>query len=293
MRYRFSDQVQQVLGQAQVEAAALGHDYVGTEHLLLALIRGDTGPATAVLRRAKVDTGAVRRELERSVRRGHVKVDRVGGELPYTSRAKKSLEYTLGESRGMRHDQIGTEHLLIGLILEEKGIAAQVLRNHGLDEARARALAFASAAETGAADEPEAGVVFGITIDDTSTVSIYEQIIAQVREAVAVGRLSPGARLPPVRQLADALDIAPGTVARAYGELERLGVVVTEGARGTRVADREGSTLAAADRVATLVGLLRPVVVAAFHLGATSAEVRASLEPAMTGIFPATGRGEE
>src|SRR4029078_3444010 len=108
---------------------------------------------------------------------------------------------------------------------------------------------------------------FQFRIDDASDKSIYEQIIGQVQEGVATGALRPGDRLQPVRQLADELDIAPGTVARAYSELERLGVGVTEGARGTRIAERNDK--ANVDRLEQLVGLLRPIAVAAFHLGGT------------------------
>jgi len=103
--------------------------------------------------------------------------------------------------------------------------------------------------------------------------------------AVATGQLRPGDRLPTVRQLADDLDIAPGTVARAYGELERLGILVTEGARGTRVAEQQKPLVPDAERPNTLVGLLRPVAVAAFHLGASADELRAALDEAMKGIY--------
>jgi len=126
---------------------------------------------------------------------------------------------------------------------------------------------------------------FRIRVDDQSERSIYEQIVAQVQEAVATGRLRPGERVQTVRQLADDLDIAPGTVARAYGELERLGVVVTDGARGTRIAPQRSSGLLDNDRPEALTSLLRPVVVAAFHLGSTAAELRAALDRAMKGIF--------
>jgi GntR family transcriptional regulator len=88
-----------------------------------------------------------------------------------------------------------------------------------------------------------------------------------------------------VRQLADDADIAPGTVARAYSELESKGVVMTEGARGTRVASRSAAAADASDREAMLAGLLRPVAVAAFHLGAGAKELRLALEEAMRGIF--------
>ncbi|HEX6133527.1 MAG TPA: GntR family transcriptional regulator [Longimicrobiales bacterium] len=132
---------------------------------------------------------------------------------------------------------------------------------------------------------------FRIVLDDASSSSIYEQIVAQVKEAVATGALVAGARLPAVRALADQLDIAPGTVARAYGELERLGVVRTEGARGTRVAGRSEASRARADHE-TIVGLLRPAAVAAYHMGAGAQDVRVALESAMKGIFDDPSRME-
>jgi DNA-binding transcriptional regulator YhcF (GntR family) len=105
-----------------------------------------------------------------------------------------------------------------------------------------------------------------------------------VQEGIATGVLKPGDRLRAVRQLADELEIAPGTVAKAYAELERLGVVVTAGARGTRIAER-GDAGGPAENADTIVGLLRPVAVAAFHMGANAHELRAALEQAMKGIF--------
>ena len=125
---------------------------------------------------------------------------------------------------------------------------------------------------------------FRIELDDSSDRSIYEQIVARVQEAVATGELAPGERLPAVRQLADQLDIAPGTVARAYGELERIGVVVTEGARGTRIA-QPGGAAARAVALDHIAGLLRPAAVAAFHMGAGAPDLRRALEAAMAGIF--------
>ena len=89
-----------------------------------------------------------------------------------------------------------------------------------------------------------------------STASIYEQIVERIREAVATGALKSGQKLQPVRRLADELDIAPGTVARAYVELERLGIIMTEGARGTRVADVRRNEPPSDDRKDTLAGLL-------------------------------------
>ena len=136
---------------------------------------------------------------------------------------------------------------------------------------------------------PDPGAGFRVAIDDDSNRTIYQQIMAQVKEAAATGRLRPGERLPPVRELADLLGIAPGTVARAYRELEERGVVVTQGTRGTFVAEGRRERVGDEGRHGVLLGLLRPVAVAAFHLGATEAELRTALEGAMEGIFEVGG----
>jgi DNA-binding transcriptional regulator YhcF (GntR family) len=202
------------------------------------------------------------------------------------------IELATSEAHDLTHSYVGTEHLLLGLLREEKGAAAQVLVSAGvnLDAARAETLRVLGTettrrgprARSAGASAPS---TFHVRVDDTSDRSIYEQIVAQVREAVATGKLAPGHRLPTVRHLADELDIAPGTVARAYAELERLAVVVTEGTRGTRVAPRKAPAMSQGERPDTLIGLLRPVAVAAFHLGASAHELREALEAAMKDIF--------
>ncbi|NIP81200.1 MAG: GntR family transcriptional regulator, partial [Gemmatimonadetes bacterium] len=107
---------------------------------------------------------------------------------------------------------------------------------------------------------------------------IFAQIVEQVEERVATGALPPGARLPAVRRLAERLGLAPGTVARAYRELEGRGVLVTAGPLGTRVADRPGAVGALRGAgVDDLAERMRPVVVGAFHAGATAAQLREAL----------------
>jgi DNA-binding transcriptional regulator YhcF (GntR family) len=279
--YNFTERARKVLAMTREEARRLRHEYMGTEHMLLAIMleRGCTG--ATVLQDLGVDLHRVRRRIEKVVKEGRA-VPPPEAQLPYTSRAKKVLELAMVEARELNHSHVGTEHLVLGLLREERGIAAQVLTVAGvtLDAARAETLRRLNADGRGS---------FYVRIDDSSDRSIYEQIVAQVQESVATGRVVPGDRLPTVRQLADDLDIAPGTVARAYTELERLGVVVTEGVRGTRVAARKAPGIAAAERPETLVGLLRPVAVAAFHLGASADELRAALAAAMKDIF---GTGE-
>ncbi|HET8650548.1 MAG TPA: GntR family transcriptional regulator, partial [Gemmatimonadales bacterium] len=126
-----------------------------------------------------------------------------------------------------------------------------------------------------------------IAIDDSDATPVYQQIIDQVRTAVALGRLAPDDRLPTVRQLAADLGVAPGTVARAYQELEQLGCVVTDGSKGTRIAPARPVELSSYARSARLVSLMRPIVVTASHLGASPDEIRAALDLAVQMIYPA------
>ena len=274
----FTDRVRRALARAREEAIALGHGYVGTEHILLGLTREEEGVSAAVLANLGATADQIRARVSESVQPGTSSI--TVGELPYTSRAKKVLAFAMDEARELKHHHVGTEHLLLGLLREETGIAAEVLGRLGITLHRARA-------ETlrllGAESSP--GDQFRVRIDDSSDLPIYEQIVVQIQEGVATGALRPGKRLPTVRQLADRLEIAPGTVARAYAELERRGVVVTEGARGTRVADRREEALPETERPQVLAGLLRPVAVAAFHLGATAQELRDALDAAMRDIF--------
>lgn len=269
--YEFTDRVRKALAMAREEALRHRHDYVGTEHMLLGLLRAEDPQVERVVSEAGTSAGAVRELVESRVSPGSTDV--AATSLPYTSAAKRVLELSMKAARRRRVRRIEGLELLIGLVSEGRGIAATALREVGITPESV-------VAEGEPASEPL------VVLDDRSDRSIYEQIVAQIQEHVAVGRLGPGERLPTVRRLADRLDIAPGTVARAYAELERLGLVVTQGARGTRVAPRERSAVPDAERSETLVGLLRPVAVAAFHLGATAGELRAALETAMAGIFP-------
>ena len=140
MNYNFTDRVRKVLAMAREEAIRLQHDYVGTEHILLGLIREGEGVAAAVLTNLSVDLDQIHERVEESVRKGKATI--ALGELPYTSRAKKVLEFAMAEARELNHSYVGTEHLLLGLLREEKGIAAQVLNSLGvtLEEARAETL---------------------------------------------------------------------------------------------------------------------------------------------------------
>src|ERR1043166_6947435 len=139
--YNFTDRVRKVLQMAREEAARLHHEYVGTEHILLGLIREGEGVAAAVLTNLNVDLEEIQQKIEETVKKGKAAAA-AGPDLPYTSRAKKVLELAMSEARDLNHSYVGTEHLLLGLLREEKGIAAQVLTDAGvnLDAARAETL---------------------------------------------------------------------------------------------------------------------------------------------------------
>ena len=142
---------------------------------------------------------------------------------------------------------------------------ARVLRGFDVTEAAVRRILPAAAAA-----RPRDGLSLRI---EQSASPAYQQIVDQVREAVALGRVGPDYRLPTVRQLAADLGLAPGTVARAYQELEQLGTVDTDGSRGTRIAPAPGTELPPRERTARLLALLRPVAVEAAHIGASPDEV--------------------
>ena len=139
--YNFTERVRRVLQMAREEAQRLHHEYVGTEHILLGLIREGEGVAAAVLQNLNVDLDEVQQKIEETVKKGKA-VQATGPDLPYTSRAKKVLELSMSEARELNHSYVGTEHLLLGLLREEKGIAAQVLTEAGvnLDAARTETL---------------------------------------------------------------------------------------------------------------------------------------------------------
>jgi ATP-dependent Clp protease ATP-binding subunit ClpC len=136
--YNFTDRVRKVLQMAREEAARLHHEYVGTEHILLGLIREGEGVAAAVLQNLSVDLDEVQQKIEETVKKGKAAAA-AGPDLPYTSRAKKVLELAMTEARELNHSYVGTEHLLLGLLREEKGIAAQVLTDAGVSLEASRA----------------------------------------------------------------------------------------------------------------------------------------------------------
>jgi ATP-dependent Clp protease ATP-binding subunit ClpC len=128
---RFTERARKVIILAKEEARRFNHDYIGTEHILLGLIREGEGVAAAVLQKIGVSLENIRLEIEKLVQPGPT--TQIIGDIPFTPRAKKALELAAEEARSLGHNYIGTEHLLLGLLREGEGIASQVLLNLGLD----------------------------------------------------------------------------------------------------------------------------------------------------------------
>jgi len=127
---RLTDRARKVMALANQEAQRFNHEYIGTEHILLGLVKEGSGVGANVLKNLDIDLRKVRLEVEKLVKSGPEMVTM--GKLPQTPRAKKVIEYAIEEARNLNHNYVGTEHLLLGLLREHDGVAAQVLLNLGL-----------------------------------------------------------------------------------------------------------------------------------------------------------------
>jgi ATP-dependent Clp protease ATP-binding subunit ClpC len=193
--YNFTERVRKVLAMAREEAARLHHEYVGTEHILLGLIREGEGVAATVLQNLNVELDEVQQKIEDTVRKGKA-VQATGPDLPYTSRAKKVLELAMAEARELNHSYVGTEHLLLGLLREEKGIAAQVLTEAGvsLEAARAETLRIlgtdvqAGTATQTTGQQPPAAAPKG---DKKSKTPALDHFCRDLTQLAAEGQLDP------------------------------------------------------------------------------------------------------
>jgi len=154
---RFTERARKVIALANQEAQRFNHEYVGTEHMLLGLVKEGSGVGANVLKNLGVDLQKVRLEVEKLVKAGPDMVTM--GKLPKTPRAKKVIEYSIEEARNLNHNYVGTEHILLGLLREQDGVAAQVLMNLGLklEDVREEVLNLLGAGVEPAAPPPSAG----------------------------------------------------------------------------------------------------------------------------------------
>ena len=197
--YSFTERVRKVLMLAREQAGELHHEYVGPEHMLLGLIEEGGGVAATVFDRLSVDLANVRQRLLGLVKAGNENVH-TGPDLPYTSRAKKSLELAMKEAHDLHHSYVGTEHILLGLLREKQNVAAHVLVETGLtlDRARAEVLTILGSPE-------QAG---------GSRMSLMSRTHDKVRDLVVDGERSAAAtltaRFPAPRTLRDGRFITIG-----------------------------------------------------------------------------------
>jgi ATP-dependent Clp protease ATP-binding subunit ClpC len=132
---RFTERARQVVVLAQDEARNLKHNYIGTEHLLLGLLREEDGLAARVLASLDVTLEEVRAQVERIIGRGD---ELASGQIPFTPRAKKVLELALREAQALSSNHIGTEHILLGIMRENDGVAARILLDFDIDAEKVR-----------------------------------------------------------------------------------------------------------------------------------------------------------
>ena len=267
------DETRQAIHLMRAIASRARATAISPEIMLLGLLEQDRFESVRLLSGLGIRAVDLSKELSRGLKPGAPASGKARMEI-WSGRSRKSLEGAMKLARELKQ-AVSTAHLLWA-IADDGSAAGLLLRKRGATPDQIRARLRRDAA-------PE--VQLDIAIDDSSDQQIYDQIVSQVREAVATSKLKPGDRLPAIRRLADQLGIAPGTVARAYAELETAQVIITDGPKGTYIAEPPLPTPPSVRPIA-MRDLFRPVVVAAFHLGASAGELRKALEEAMTDIYP-------
>jgi ATP-dependent Clp protease ATP-binding subunit ClpC len=182
---RFTDQARRAVVLAQEEARELNHSYIGTEHLLLGLLREDDGGAAAALASLEVGLDPAREQVAEIVGRGQ---HAPSGHIPFTPRAKKVLELSLRESVRLGHPYIGSEHILLGLISEGHGVAVEVLRILGAEPDRVLARVIELIPEAG--DEPgePGGAAFRVLPRPSQLGEVLDRLDAIDRRLAAIER---------------------------------------------------------------------------------------------------------
>jgi len=186
---RFTDRARKVMALANQEAQRFNHEYIGTEHILLGLVKEGSGVGANVLKNLDVDLRKVRLEVEKLVKSGPETVTM--GKLPQTPRAKKVIEYAIEEARNLNHNYVGTEHLLLGLLREQDGVAAQVLMNLGLrlEDVREEVLNLLGASDE--AEEAGAAAQGGEQKKSKSKTPALDSFGRDLTEIARQGKLDP------------------------------------------------------------------------------------------------------
>ena len=186
---RFTDRARRVVVLAQEEARMLSHNYIGTEHILLGLIHEGEGVAAKALESLDISLEAVRAQVEEIIGQGQ---QAPSGHIPFTPRAKKVLELSLREALQLGHSYIGTEHILLGLIREGEGVAAQVLQKLGADLNRVRQQVIQLLSGFQGKESATAGAqTSGSGGDAPSSSMVLDQFGQNLTQAAREGKLDP------------------------------------------------------------------------------------------------------
>ena len=186
---RFTDRARRVVVLAQEEARMLSHNYIGTEHILLGLIHEGEGVAAKALESLDISLEAVRAQVEEIIGQGQ---QAPSGHIPFTPRAKKVLELSLREALQLGHSYIGTEHILLGLIREGEGVAAQVLQKLGADLNRVRQQVIQLLSGFQGKESASSGAAAsGSTSDAPSSSLVLDQFGRNLTQDAREGKLDP------------------------------------------------------------------------------------------------------
>jgi ATP-dependent Clp protease ATP-binding subunit ClpC len=266
---RFTDRARRVVVLAQEEARMLNHNYIGTEHILLGLVREGQGIACEALESLGVSLEAVRSQVEEIIGQGQAAPT---GHIPFTPRAKKVLELSLREALSLGHTYIGTEHILLGVIREGEGVGAQVLQRLGANLNRVRQVVTQLlAGHTGAGEPPEGferdvpGASFRIPAGPSKELSPRARNSLEL--AVAVAAWLGHDAVEPTDLLWGLLRVESADVADLLGELgldldgarEKIVRLMAESAVAGRVEDQMRSVPSdAAEQAASATGTEEP-----------------------------------
>jgi ATP-dependent Clp protease ATP-binding subunit ClpC len=179
---RFTDRARRVVVRSQEQARSLGHNYIGTEHILLGLLAEHEGVAGRALESLEVSLATARAQVEKIIGRGG---SAPSDQIPFTPRAKKVLELSLRESLQLGHSYIGTEHILLGLVAEGEGVAAQVLGKLGVDLDRARAEVLALLGD--GTEPPDASGLHPVVSGPAESEAEEWQVVPRSRQPGEVG----------------------------------------------------------------------------------------------------------
>lgn len=268
----FDSSLRLVLAEAFELAAQWEQGQLSEAHLAWGLLRAahragklvDLEATKGALRRAAQESNLSPRSSEKPA-------------IAYDSLARRLLDATRVYASREGAAQAGVPHLQMAM----EQLATPNVRELLQEET--------PAVDVGASSDEAVDLLAIIMLDDTASRSYGSQIMARIKEAIAAGRLLPGDRLPSIRHLAEAGDLAPGTVARAFKALEQEGVLITSGRHGTTVAPPPYQNRDKDDRIATLTEMLKPVAVEAYHLGCAWEQLLLALRQAAHGVVDGAG----